>query len=173
MSSITQNEMEEGLLKDLLGLSDSPIIGEAIEFFFPTHTASGMFLQVDEGTHTLIIDTTATQYVCQDFNPKTLKLIGLPYHTYTGYKVQYELNIYKVSSPSGGSYDTYDSFVCIAHSSSAARKLHPYLIEEPLSTWEDRTSWVALDEIDSLEVSFVGIATEGKTEVLLASFNAG
>ena len=98
-------------------------------------------------------------------------------------------NLYLVSTPEHGGYDTYDSMVVSAPSEDEARKIHPAHFVTHVSndkwvgtyaggprTGEAYTygsyDWVPYSEIHKLDVEKIG-TTDKPTGVILASFNAG
>ena len=93
--------------------------------------------------------------------------------------------LYLVSAPDDfGGYDTYDSFVACADSKDEARKMHPdgALDENDVSvTWEIRDTkgkrgygcWINFEDIDKLDVEYLGRAHKQVKGVVLASFHAG
>ena len=88
------------------------------------------------------------------------------------------LYIYLVSRTNVGGYDTFDSFVVIAHTSSEAKATHPNSINNehykvPLLTSEVSIfdTWVGQDKVT---VKLLGKASpRSKPGVVCASFNAG
>ena len=94
------------------------------------------------------------------------------------------MNIYKISQSKNNGYDTYDSAVVVAKSTTAARKIYPSgsaIWKNGEWCWETMRGeeryhaycWV--QHIDDVEVEYIGSAGALFTEpqVLVASFNAG
>lgn len=95
-------------------------------------------------------------------------------------------NLYFVSAhniESFGGYDTYDSFVACADSKDEARKMHPdgTLDENDVSVnWGEYRSrksghgcWINFEDIDKLDIEYLGRAHKTVKGTVLASFNAG
>lgn len=93
------------------------------------------------------------------------------------------LYIYLVSRTNVGGYDTFDSFVVIAHTPSEAKATHPNSIDKYLCGYKHDTvpsltskvppydSWVGQDKVT---VKLLGKASpDSKPGVVCASFNAG
>lgn len=72
-------------------------------------------------------------------------------------------------------YDTYDSAVVIAENEEDAKKISPSDYKEELEPITSQyPSWVGLDNIDKIEVIYLGEAKEGsKKGLVISSFNAG
>jgi hypothetical protein len=83
------------------------------------------------------------------------------------------MKIYLLKQDYVNGYDTYDSLVVIANNEEEAKNISPYNRE-----LEDLTrsygTWVGKDNIDKIEVIYLGEAKEGSEKgIVLASFNAG
>jgi hypothetical protein len=78
-----------------------------------------------------------------------------------------------------GGYDTYDSFVACADSKDEARRMYPdgCLDENDVGVnWEPRrknSCWIKFEDIDKLNVRYLGKTRKIVKGVVLASFNAG
>lgn len=90
------------------------------------------------------------------------------------------MNLYLVSQDINDGYDTYDSMIVSAESEIDARNIHPdscyeYSIfrgnpPECLEFWGG--VWVNYEDIDQLEVNFIGVSNVSRG-VVLASYNKG
>lgn len=87
--------------------------------------------------------------------------------------------IYKCSQTENEDYDTYDSFICIATSSDAARNIHPDRLTGSENPWEiprSFASWCPSPQavtVELLGLSKYTTETVPKDKILLSSFNAG
>lgn len=73
------------------------------------------------------------------------------------------MKLYKLSQEINNGYDTYDSIIVCAENKEEARKF-----------FFDDDAWVSFDQIDKIEVEYIGEASKDiKKGVILASFNAG
>jgi hypothetical protein len=90
------------------------------------------------------------------------------------------MNIYKVSRTDEVGWDEYDSFVCVAETAAAAKKVHPFdeynNTEWPPETYSDgyrrNHGWVKREAIETLQVEYVGTG-DGPARIVLSSFCAG
>ena len=81
------------------------------------------------------------------------------------------MNIYKVERTDTVGYDEFDSFIIIAPSLDIARETNPR--GEPVDNGSF-SSWVSRKDIDSLEITRIGVADEDQQPgIVLASYNAG
>lgn len=100
------------------------------------------------------------------------------------------MNLYLLSQNVVDGYDTYDSCVVCAEDEKEARLIHPSSF---VTHYDDKNwfgtytkggeyitegdycrTWVAREDVDQIEVTFLGVASEAtKKGVILASFNAG
>jgi hypothetical protein len=100
------------------------------------------------------------------------------------------MNVYLLKQFINTGYDTYDACVVAAESEEEARYISPndviYYDKEEYAWFYDSSfidgrlkresfgEWVDADQIDKIEVTFLGIAKEGtKKGLILGSFNAG
>ncbi len=78
-----------------------------------------------------------------------------------------------------GGYDTWDSFIACTDSKDEARRMYPdgMLDENDVSVnWEPRRRsecWIDFEDIDKLNVTYLGRAHNVVKGVVLASFHAG
>jgi hypothetical protein len=83
------------------------------------------------------------------------------------------MKIYKLEQSKVSGYDTYDSCVVIAESEEEAKLISPSDREIKEKT-DEYDSWVGKDNIDKIEVTYLGEAKEGSEKgVVCSSFNAG
>ena len=80
------------------------------------------------------------------------------------------MNIYKISQTGNDDYDTYDSAIVAAESTTIAKFIHP----AGDVSWDGKeglySSWCNVSEV---EVEFIGQTKISNRCVILASFNAG
>ena len=78
------------------------------------------------------------------------------------------MNLYLLTWPEGGGWDTYDSVVVAAPTPEAARLISPML-----NDWDDKSGGWASSP-DDVEVVYLGTAAPHLAEgIVLASYNAG
>jgi hypothetical protein len=100
------------------------------------------------------------------------------------------MNLYRISQQINNDYDTYDSAVVCAENEEEARRTHPssFVTHYKNGKWYGTrndgieyetgndlySDWVMLDQIDKIEVKYLGSAgSEIEKGVICASFNAG
>jgi hypothetical protein len=98
---------------------------------------------------------------------------------------KYGKHLYHVSVKRSifGGYDTYSAFVACADSEEEVRKMHPdrCLDENDVGVnWhhqddeeQEYSSWIAYEDMDKLDVKFLGDAIETVKGVILSSYHAG
>ena len=78
------------------------------------------------------------------------------------------MNLYLCSQSSNDDYGTYDSFVCVAETSSEAMNIYPC----KYGAWGEEFAWCKSPDLVTVE--YIGVAFKGmKKGIVCASFNAG
>ena len=98
------------------------------------------------------------------------------------------MKLYHVSQDINNNYDTYSDFVVAAESEDEARNTHPseFVTHRRDGLWygthidggeyeTDNTyrTWVTVEQLDKVEVKYIGKAADGVKGIICKSFHAG